>query len=334
MLDTGLCSDYHILEGIRIAKFCLTVLKIVIPILLVVMGSIDFVKTVVTPDKRALKDQAIIFGKRVASAAVIFLVPTVIATAFSVVADAGDYFETISACFERADKEFIAELKASRREYLKNKAKKDEIVYETTYDNTLFLQVHDSSSSGASSGTATFSGELISDTNSFINAFEGTTGYCDSAQTQYKAKDIGDGTITVGPGVTSHIMSGLVDGQCYSVSEVDAKKNEDVNSILAQVESVINSVNPSGWDDAKTVAAVSIAYNCGTSYGKKVVEQYAASGNDGALAAFNSCVHASNGNQAFTEGLKKRRDIEYEVFLNGNLNTVNQRDGWSRKYIQ
>lgn len=329
MLDGNLCSDYHVLEAIRIVKYCLTALEIAIPILLIVLGSIDFVKTVIDPNKNTVQDQAIIFAKRIASAALIFLVPTVISIAFSLVGDSSNYFETISACMQRADAEFIKELKTAYKESLKKE--QEEISYEVVYDNTRFLSPNlENNSSGSS---ISFTGDLLDDTTKFIEGFEGSTGYCNGDNTKYVCKDEGDGTLTVGPGVTSYVMSGLVDGQCYSVTEVEAAKQKEVSGILSAVQETVDATNPSDWDDAKTAAAVSIGYNCGATYGKRVVQQYATSGNDGALSVFKSCTHASNGNAAFTEGLKKRRDIEYDVFVNGNLSVVSQRDGWTNKYI-
>lgn len=329
MLDGTLCTDYHVLEAILIIKYCLTALKIAIPLLLIILGSIDFVKSVIDPNKNTIQDQAIIFAKRIASAALIFLVPTVISITFSLVGDASTYFETINACMQRADSDFIKELKEAYRESLKKE--QEDISYEVVYDNTKFLSPN--LENNVSGGNASFSGELLNDATTFIEAFEGSTGYCNGDNTKYVCKDIGDGTLTVGPGVTSYTMSGLVDGQCYSVTDVEAVMQQEVNGILTAVEETVAATNPSNWNDAKTIAAVSIGYNCGTSYGKKVVQQYAASGNDGALSGFKSCTHASNGNAAFTEGLKKRRDIEYDVFINGDLSVISQKDSWTNKYI-
>ena len=46
--------DYHFLEGVRIIKYIITVLKIVIPIIIVGMGTYDLFKTVMNPDKDSI----------------------------------------------------------------------------------------------------------------------------------------------------------------------------------------------------------------------------------------------------------------------------------------
>ena len=73
-----LCSDYHFLEGLRIVKYIITILKIVIPILLIGYGSYDFFQTVMNPDKDDLMSKAKSFGFRIAAAVMIFLLPSII----------------------------------------------------------------------------------------------------------------------------------------------------------------------------------------------------------------------------------------------------------------
>ena len=327
MLDSSICSDYHVLEAIRIIKYVILAFKIIIPILLICLGSYEFFKTILNPDTDSMQVRALSFGKRIASAVIIFLIPSIISIVLSIVGNVSDYFATIGACSERATKEYIAELKTAYYAMLNQEEEVEE--YEVMFDNTRYLQAKNVTTS---SGTISVSEDVLENTVSVIDYFEGHTPYCDDSESSYLCQDIGDGALTVGYGVTNYSMSGLVAGQCYSVETVDEAKKNEVSQVVAVVENEVNALNPSGWDDAKTAAAASISYNCGSSYGKRVVQQYAASGNDGALSVFKSCVHASNGNSAFTEGLKNRRDKEYDLFINGDYSVISQNR--SRIYIQ
>jgi hypothetical protein len=42
--------DYHFLEGVRIAKYFITVLKILIPVILIILGSVNLSKSITDPD--------------------------------------------------------------------------------------------------------------------------------------------------------------------------------------------------------------------------------------------------------------------------------------------
>ena len=72
-MNINLCADYHFLEGLRIVKFIITVLKIVIPILLIGFGSYDYLQTVLNPDEHSMIDQTKKVAYRIASAVLIFL---------------------------------------------------------------------------------------------------------------------------------------------------------------------------------------------------------------------------------------------------------------------
>ena len=44
--------DYHFLEGVRIAKYFITVLKILIPVILIILGSVNLSKSITDPGFR------------------------------------------------------------------------------------------------------------------------------------------------------------------------------------------------------------------------------------------------------------------------------------------
>ncbi len=302
-MDINLCTDYHFLEGLRIVKFMITILKIVIPILLVGFGAYDYMQSVLNPDKNSLANQTKKLAMRITSALLIFLLPTIISVVFNLLENFSDIAYVLMTCSGNAEEKIIKELKNAEKERL-NALNYKSNNYVAKYDSSKYV-LKKSSSSGESSMY------------SFIMNYEGHTDYCDSAGTKYKAVDIGDGAATIGYGITNHIFDVKV-GDCIDTQIVDDYFMKHVDEKKTMIENLVKSTNITDWDDAKSTAAISLAYNCGDSYGQKLVQSYAASGNDGALGVFKSCTHAGNGNDAFTEGLKTRRDGEYELFTTGN----------------
>ncbi len=316
-MNFDLCSDYHVLEALRIIRFIILVLRIAIPVLLIVLGSMDFFKTVLDPDKDDISKQARQIGTRVLSAFIIFLLPSIIKLAFSFTANFADLSFIMTTCFENAETSYINQLKQIEKERLQS-YENNSVSYKSKYSVSRYV-LKKSKNTGV--------GSMYS----FIMQYEGNEGYCDSSNTQYKAVDIGDGVVTIGYGVTNHIFDVNL-GDCVDTEIVDDYFMKHVDEKKEFVEGLVKQTNITDWDDAKTTAAISLGYNCGDDYAKKLVQSYAASGNDGALNTFKSCTHAGNGNESFTEGLKTRRDGEYELFTTGNYDTGFYER--TRKYIE
>ena len=119
----NICSDYHLLEGVRIGVYIVTILKILIPILLIGFGSYDFFKTILDPDNNTINQSAINFAKRVASATLIFLLPSIIVIAFSLLGNASDHILAFEDCIKNANSGYIETLKKTeqeRQELLRN----------------------------------------------------------------------------------------------------------------------------------------------------------------------------------------------------------------------
>ncbi len=71
---------YDIKAGLRIVGITIVMIKIVIPLAIVLMGSFDFYKTVSSGKSDDLKKDAIMVGKRVLTGLIIFFLPTIIKT--------------------------------------------------------------------------------------------------------------------------------------------------------------------------------------------------------------------------------------------------------------
>ena len=134
------CNDYHFLEGIMIIRYIIFVLKIVIPILLIGFGTYDFVQTVLNPDKNDLTSKAKSFGFRVASAVMIFLLPTIITTVFSIATNFSNTLMGLNDCIKNANKGYIEQLKIAdkiRLQELENKTEN----YTSKYDSSKYQNV-------------------------------------------------------------------------------------------------------------------------------------------------------------------------------------------------
>lgn len=80
----NVCSGDSLIIFEIVGKF-LTVIKIVVPIILIVMGSIDFMKAAMAGKEDEIKQYQSIFMKRVIAAAIVFLVPTIVGLLLSVI---------------------------------------------------------------------------------------------------------------------------------------------------------------------------------------------------------------------------------------------------------
>ena len=320
-----LCNDYHFLQALRLTSLFINIFKICIPILLIILGSYNMFQVIISSDQNAIKNQSLKFMRSVISAVIIFLLPTVIKIAFSLVTDIAKISNLVEFCTSNATSANIAHLKELSKIRIEEENKKVGTDYEVSYDKSKFILAK-AKANEKNNITTAGSSNLYS----FLMNYEGHTPYCDSSNSTYQAVDIGDGAVTIGYGITNHVINVSL-GECISTDTVDKYFMDNIDSLRNQVKEEVARTSISDWNDAKTDATTSLAYNCGISYAKKVVEGYAASKNEGALNAFKSCTHASNGDSSFTEGLKTRRDGEYELFISGNYETgFHERQ---RKYI-
>ncbi len=112
------CNDYHFLEGVRIISFFITVLRIIIPVLLIGFGAYDYFQTVVNPEKASMGEKTKSFAFRVISAFMIFMLPTLINLIFSVVTNFGGVLVGLNDCLKNANKEYITQLKGLTQQNL------------------------------------------------------------------------------------------------------------------------------------------------------------------------------------------------------------------------
>ena len=81
------CTDEGVKRVMYMAYIVITACKIIVPIILVVMGTIDMARAVIAQDDGALKKQAMTFAKRCIAAILIFMAPGIINGIFNMVID-------------------------------------------------------------------------------------------------------------------------------------------------------------------------------------------------------------------------------------------------------
>ena len=107
------CDSPDILKVMKLVRLIIIVIKIIVPIILIVTGMITFVKGV-TDQKDGLSSALKVFTKKVITAVVLFLVPSLVALIISAVLTSNEYVN----CFNNATSERIQELYVERVEDL------------------------------------------------------------------------------------------------------------------------------------------------------------------------------------------------------------------------
>lgn len=103
----GFCTD-----AVPILKFISTVFfifKIIIPILLIVWGSVDLGKAVVAQDEKEIKTASQTLVKRAIAGIIIFFIPTIVGLVFGLIGDfqdteLGNEYNTCAECIKNPDK--------------------------------------------------------------------------------------------------------------------------------------------------------------------------------------------------------------------------------------
>lgn len=162
----------------------------------------------------------------------------------------------------------------------------------------------------------------------FIMGYEGNTGYCDSSHTTYKAANLGDGTITAGYGITNYTQAIAISlgygqyfpmsaGDCIPVTVLDSLYGNTIKSHQQAVIDALAKNNITGWTQNKIDALTSFSYNAGSGSMNTAISRYASGGDEALWAYMSSIVNPPK----FREGLTKRRDGEWHLYLTGDYNT-------------
>lgn len=114
---TSCCSDYGIATYITTIKQILDIIHIIVPIILIVMGIVDFTKLIINADDNGGKIKKSILNKAIATF-IIFFIPYIITLVMTLLTQTSEYsgfkFE-LGRCWESAEN--ITTMMAEQKEY-------------------------------------------------------------------------------------------------------------------------------------------------------------------------------------------------------------------------
>lgn len=94
------CEESGVQRAFQILGYALFILKIIIPIIIIIFGIIDFAKAIIASDDSAIKKSTTTLIKRVIAGVIIFLIPTIIYFAFELIdgysSDDSTYYKCIN----------------------------------------------------------------------------------------------------------------------------------------------------------------------------------------------------------------------------------------------
>ena len=86
------CEEEGVQKTFQVIGYLLFVAKIIIPLILIILGSIDFAKATISSDEKAPKDAIMALARRIIIAIIIFLIPTILNFLLSLVNGASEAF--------------------------------------------------------------------------------------------------------------------------------------------------------------------------------------------------------------------------------------------------
>ncbi len=96
--SSSLCSESGVLKSFRFIGYILFIIKILIPVILIIMGSINFGKAVLDSNNDSVKKAGITFATQIVSAVVIFLIPTIVNFVFGLLPQENVSYENCATC--------------------------------------------------------------------------------------------------------------------------------------------------------------------------------------------------------------------------------------------
>lgn len=258
------CNDYHFLEGVRIISFVITVLRIIIPILLIGFGSYDYFQTVINPDKAPATEKTQSFVLRLISAFMIFMLPTIINLVFSVVSNFGGSMLVLNDCLKNANKGYIDQLKIASKKQLEEyeqtgqnyQSKYNPEKYKNVGKNGELLEVADRLWKQIVNGNFTYGGTPIPptttvDCSAFVTWVLNEYGYAEEFSYQHNTANFKETNWQ----------------EKFGWEEIDVAANEDVTAKLKAGDILVRDIGGAGH--MNIIASVEVdgtvmAYDCGS----------------------------------------------------------------------
>ena len=104
--DTSICNEKALLVVFIIARFVLSLIRILVPIALIVLGSIDIGKAVIAGDEKKIKEAQKPFVKRIIAAVIVFLIPWLVDVVMNLIDKNNQY----NKCWNKANEHSISDI--------------------------------------------------------------------------------------------------------------------------------------------------------------------------------------------------------------------------------
>lgn len=78
----NICNNVELLSAIRIAGVIISIIKIVIPLLIIIFGMVDFGKAVTSSDEKEINKSTGRLIKRIVAGILIYFIPTIVLSIF------------------------------------------------------------------------------------------------------------------------------------------------------------------------------------------------------------------------------------------------------------
>ena len=125
ILETSACTSSSVLATILFIKKLTKVLSIIVPAILIVLLSIDFVKAVIASDDEQIKRAQKLALKRIVYGVVIFFIPMIVNVSFSLL----DSKDVSKSCFSNADDIVVSTLReAETQRIIEKQSERNELI--------------------------------------------------------------------------------------------------------------------------------------------------------------------------------------------------------------
>lgn len=113
------CTDYNFLNGLIIIKFIYNAALIIFPIVMLITGTVDGFKAVMSGKADELKGILFNMGAKAASILIILLMPKIIHIVFDTMDSYDGVYNKLTICLNNANKDVVAGLKRAKAKELK-----------------------------------------------------------------------------------------------------------------------------------------------------------------------------------------------------------------------
>lgn len=303
------CNHPNLLLAIKYIFFIIKIICIVTPILMILSIMINLVKSLLGNTDYGKVSKDII--NKLLLGITIFLIPSILNIILSFMGNFGDF----NKCIDIATNEDLTEL---TEEYNEQKKTEEEKLKKELEEAKEKLPAQTPSTGPTTGG----SDEQLFN---LIRMFEGgNDANCTvNGQPGYLAKNYGDRTVTVGPGITTAVKKDLKAGTCYSKAEIDALYiNKVKTGYYAPVQKALDKYNIK-WPEYKKHALTSLSYQSGPGKAVTAIDTYAKYGEKAMIDYIKERVYAQDSKlgSSIWCGLPKRRDAEIDLYYTGKYPT-------------